>query len=286
MTPVTPVTPVTPELANRLDHNLAAANQAAQAAANILDRAVAATVRSKTNPRDLVTEWDERSETVIRAALAISTPTIPIIGEEQGTASSIDLDRDWYWLVDPIDGTVNFAHGLPMWAISIGLMHGRVAMAGVVAAPAMDWWFSARQGGGAHCRVRGVAAPMHVSAIGQFDQALLATGFPYDLATSADNNLAAWAHMQRTAAACRRVGSASLDLCMVAMGWFDGYWERKLKPWDVAAGAVIVSEAGGIVTNTTGGLFDPHKAEIVASNGAIHRALIDQLALVPDPLER
>ncbi len=277
---------MTPDLTNRLDLYLAAANHAAQAAASVLEHAVAATVRSKTNPRDLVTEWDEHSETVIRAALAESTPTIPIIGEEQGAASAIDLDHDWYWLVDPIDGTVNFAHGLPMWAISIGLMRGRVAMAGVVAAPAMGWWFSARQGGGAHSLVRGVAASMRVSALAQFDQALLATGFPYDLATSADNNLAAWAHMQRTAAACRRVGSASLDLCMVAMGWFDGYWERKLKPWDVAAGAIIVSEAGGCVTNTTGGLFDPHKAEIVASNGAIHTALIDQLALVPGPFER
>ncbi|MBP9085092.1 MAG: inositol monophosphatase [Kofleriaceae bacterium] len=277
---------MTPDLANRLDHDLAAADQAARAAAKVLEHAVPATVRSKTNPRDLVTEWDDHSETIIRAALAHSTPTIPIIGEEQGTARDIDLDRDWYWLVDPIDGTVNFAHGLPMWAISIGLMHGRVAMAGVVAAPAMGWWFSARQGGGARSVVRGVEAAMRVSSIAQFDQALLATGFPYDLATSADNNLAAWEHMQRTATACRRVGSASLDLCMVAMGWFDGYWERKLKPWDVAAGAVIVSEAGGCVTNTTGGSFDPHKAEIVASNGAIHKALVDQLALVPRSRER
>lgn len=277
---------MTPELAKRLDRALAAADLAARAAANVLEHAVAATVRSKTNPRDLVTEWDERSETVIRAALAQATPEIPIIGEEQGTRSDIDIDRDWYWLVDPIDGTVNFAHGLPMWAISIGLMHGRVAMAGVVAAPAMGWWFSARQGGGAHSVVRGAAAMMNVSATTQLNQALLATGFPYDLATSADNNLAAWEHMQRTATACRRVGSASLDLCMVAMGWFDGYWERKLKPWDVAAGAIIVAEAGGCVTNTTGGSFDPHKAEIVASNGAIHKALVDQLALVPGPRER
>ena len=275
-----------PELANRLDHALAAADLAARAAANVLEHAVAATVRSKTNTRDLVTEWDEHSETVIRAALAQATPEIPIIGEEQGSRSDIDIDRDWYWLVDPIDGTVNFAHGLPMWAISIGLMHGHVAMAGVVAAPALGWWFSARQGGGAHSVVRGAAASMRVSSTSQLDQALLATGFPYDLATSADNNLAAWEHMQRTATACRRFGSASLDLCMVAMGWFDGYWERKLKPWDVAAGAIIVTEAGGCVTNTTGGAFDPHKAEIVASNGAIHKALVDQLALVPGPRER
>ncbi len=279
---------MTPELATRLDRALAAADLAARASANVLEHAVAATVRSKTNPRDLVTEWDEHSETVIRAALAQATPEIAIIGEEQGTRSDIDIDRDWYWLVDPIDGTVNFAHGLPMWAISIGLMHGRAPMAGVVAAPAMGWWFSARQGGGAYSVVRGagIKSTMNVSATTQFEQALLATGFPYDLATSTDNNLAAWEHMQRTATACRRFGSASLDLCMVAMGWFDGYWERKLKPWDVAAGAIIVTEAGGCVTNTTGGSFDPHKAEIVASNGAIHKALVDQLALVPGPRER
>lgn len=270
----------------QLDDYLSAADHAARAAAAVLENAVPASVRSKSNPRDLVTEWDEHSERVIRAALAQSTPNIRIIGEEQDTAEGIDLDHDWYWLVDPIDGTVNFAHGLPMWSISIGLMHGRTPVVGVVAAPALGWWFSARQGGGAHAVVRGVPSTMAVSSIVRFDQALLATGFPYDRATSPVNNFAAWEHMQRTAGACRRVGSAALDLCMVAMGWFDGYWERKLKPWDIAAGVVMVQEAGGRVTNITGGPADIHKGEIVAANSAIHTALIEQLGLVPEQRER
>ena len=112
------------------------------------------------------------------------------------------------------------------------------------------------------------------------EQALLVTGFPYDRATNPENNFAEWEHFQRHAGACRRLGSASIDLCLVARGWMDGYWEKHLRPWDVAAGALIVTEAGGIVTDWTGGRLDIHEGAVVATNGAIHEELIAELGRV------
>jgi myo-inositol-1(or 4)-monophosphatase len=255
-----------------------AAVQAAHTAADALRDASPNDIRSKGNERDLVTEFDDKSETILRWQLARSAPGLPFVGEEQGGDATIDLYNDWYWLVDPVDGTVNFAHGIPMWAISIALMHGATPVVGVVCAPAMDWCFDAIVGQGANSTIRGVRKRLTVSTQKQFSKALLATGFPYDVATSNENNLVEWAYMQTHAASCRRFGAASLDLCMVASGWFEGYWERKLKPWDVAAGALIVTEAGGRVTDTTSQQFDPHKGEIIASNGAIHSELVSHLA--------
>ena len=243
------------------------ARQAARAASDLLRGAHASQIRGKGNPRDLVTEWDLRSEELIRKQLE---PTgIPVLGEEQGGASGTTR-----WLVDPIDGTVNFAHGLPIWSISIALEDSGKIVCGVVAAPALGWWFEASAGGGARDEH---GAPLRVSEIAALEQALLVTGFPYDRATNPDNNFVQWEHFQRTAGAVRRLGSASIDLCLVARGWMDGYWERRLKPWDIAAGALIVAEAGGTVTNTTGGPFDPYEGEVVATNGAIHVELIAEL---------
>lgn len=252
---------------------LAVAAKAVRAASDLLRGAQAAEIRGKSNARDLVTEWDVRSEQTIREVLAETG--YPVLGEEGGLVGD---SAQYRWLVDPIDGTVNFAHGLPIWAVSIALEEVGVGpLVGVVAAPVLGWWFEATRGGGAR---DGNGAPLRVSACKQLDQALLATGFPYDLPTNADNNLAEWAHMQRHAAACRRLGAASLDLCLVGCGWFDGYWERRLSPWDIGAGALIVVEAGGTVTNTRGGRFDVHSGEAVASNGAIHEELVRELARV------
>jgi myo-inositol-1(or 4)-monophosphatase len=298
---------------------LEAARAAAHAASQLLAGARAEAVRGKSNPRDLVTEWDLRTEELIRRVLAERTPGIAILGEEGGTSGGSNADananatsgevktgganvgdangatssdakagrtniRDakagMRWLVDPIDGTVNFAHGLPIWSISIALEVDGQILVGVVAAPALGWWFEAERGQGASVRTHGdgPGVAMHVSATAALEQALLTTGFPYDRATNPDNNFRQWEHMQRVAGACRRLGCASIDLCLVARGWMDGYWERKLSPWDVAAGALIVAEAGGTVTNTQGGPFDPHSGEVVASNGAIHSGLLVELA--------
>ena len=248
---------------------------AARAASELLLDARPEAIRTKSNPKDLVTEWDVRSEELIRAVLDERVPGVAFLGEEGG--GDAGAPTGLRWVVDPIDGTVNFAHGLPVWCVSIAVEDETGVLAGVVTAPRLGWWFEAIRGAGAR---DGEGARLEVSAIEQLGQALLATGFPYDIATDPNNNLAEWGHLQRTAGACRRLGSAALDLCMVARGWFDGYWERKLKPWDVAAGALIVAEAGGTVTNTRGGPFDPHGGEVVATNGAIHQGLIDELGRV------
>jgi myo-inositol-1(or 4)-monophosphatase len=248
---------------------LAIASDAARAAAHLLRDAQPHAIRTKTNPKDLVTEWDLRSEEAIRGVLAERTPGIPVLGEEGGGA-----DANRRWIVDPIDGTVNFAHGLPLWCISIGLATGNELEVGVVYAPRLGWWFEAAAGQGAR---DGNGAPLRVSAIDQLERSLLATGFPYDMATNPVNNFAEWEHMQRVASACRRCGSAALDLCMVAAGWLEGYWERQTKAWDVAAGALIVREAGGRVTSTRGEPFDLYAEDVLATNGAIHEGLVAEL---------
>ncbi|MEO8548655.1 MAG: inositol monophosphatase family protein [Kofleriaceae bacterium] len=254
---------------------LETARAAARAASAMLTDVRATDIRAKGNPRDLITEWDIRSEDVIRRTLEERAAALAILAEEGGQSGVVPGVRKMRWLVDPIDGTVNFAHGFPIWSISIALEdeQGRLIV-GVVAAPALGWWFDAMLGGGAH---DGTGARLAVSAVRTLEQALLTTGFPYDRATNPDNNFAQWEHFQRTAGAVRRLGSASIDLCLVARGWMDGYWERRLQPWDIAAGGLIVAEAGGTVTDATGGAFDPHRGEVAATNGAIHGELIAEL---------
>ncbi len=263
---------------------LEAARAAARAATELLRGVRPLDVRHKASPHDLVTEWDLRSEQLIRTVLAERAPGIPVLGEEaghgDGPRGGERNDSDRRWLVDPIDGTVNFAHGLPIWSISIALEHAGQIAVGVVAAPQLGWWFEASRGGGAR---DGAGDRLHVSSIARLDQALLTTGFPYDRATRPDNNFAEWEHFQRRAGACRRLGAASIDLCLVACGRMDGYWERHLKPWDVAAGVLIVSEAGGTVTDWTGGPMDVHEGAVVASNGAIHEELVAELGRVHRP---
>jgi myo-inositol-1(or 4)-monophosphatase len=274
----------------RHDGLLETARAAARAAADLLAGARPREIRGKTSPRDLVTEWDLRSEETIRRVLLEREPGIPILGEEGGlgaaAAAAAAGAGGLRWLVDPIDGTVNFALGLPIWSISIGLEDAGELLVGAVVAPALGWWFEAVRGGGARGgsgAPDGNAAPLRVSQTPHLAEAMLATGFPYDVAGRPDNNLAEWDHLYRRAGTCRRLGCASLDLCLVGRGWFDGYWEQHLAAWDVAAGALVVLEAGGTVTDTRGEAFDPHTGRVVATNGAIHEALIAELGRVRGP---
>ena len=243
-------------------------------------------IDTKTSVKDLVTEWDRRTEDLIRARLQALTPAVPLLGEEGGAwepesatggadqTASRSHDR---WLIDPIDGTVNFAHGLPIFAVSIALERRGRPLAGAVYAPALGWELYGHRGGGAFQNGERLA----VSQVPSLERALLATGFPYDRATNPDNNFDRWEHFQRRAGACRRLGSASLDLCLVARGAFDGYWENQLHPWDIAAGIVLVEEAGGRVTSFSGGPLRMSEGETVASNGIIHDAILAELASLP-----
>ena len=251
---------------------LAIARRVAAEAADLLRGATGRVgqVRTKTTFKDLVTEWDTRCDELIARRLAELTPDIPRLAEESGASAAAPSELQW--VIDPIDGTVNFAHGIPFYAVCISLERRGVPICGVVRAPALGWELYAERGGGAF--VDGV--PMRVSTEARLDRAVLATGFPYDRAS----NFREWEHMQRTAGACRRFGCASLDLAMVARGMFDGYWEAALQPWDVSAGALLVEEAGGRVTGLTGGAFVSSSGQAVASNGAIHDQIVDGLAAV------
>ena len=223
--------------------------------------------------RDLVTEWDTRAEEHILRRLAELSPGVPVLAEEGGqTGGTSSSDR---WLVDPIDGTVNFAHGIPLFAVSLAMERDGRSIAAAVAAPALGWEFAGARGLGATVNEE----PMKVSQTSRLDHAMLASGFPYDRATTR-HNFAEWEYFQCHARACRRFGAASLDLCMVARGWLDGYWETRLSPWDLAAATLLVEEAGGRVTGITGGPFSADSGEAVASNGAIHDQIVAGLRAV------
>jgi myo-inositol-1(or 4)-monophosphatase len=227
---------------------------------------------------DLVTKYDRRSEAHVVAALRAAFPDDEVVAEEGGGQPGTSGRR---WLVDPLDGTTNFAHGLPFFCVSIAVEDAHGRLAAVVDAPALGWQFYAARGGGAFLVERertAVERRLHVSDTDTLAASLLATGFPYDTASSARNNLAAWAHVYGQTQGLRRVGSAALDLCFVAAGWMDGYWELKIKPWDVAAGALLVVEAGGRVTDYRGAPFASDGDEILATNGRLHDALAAALA--------
>jgi myo-inositol-1(or 4)-monophosphatase len=221
---------------------------------------------------DLVTEFDVASEELIRDRLARETPHIAFVAEESGGTAGDGLT----WYVDPIDGTTNYAHGHPMWCVSIGLTCEGVCLAGAVEAPAiMTTWT-----GGVGLASERNGEPCAVSHAGVIDAALLATGFPYDRRTSSEDNLAAFFALKKLALGIRRCGSAAIDMCMVADGTYDGYWERKLKPWDWAAGAAIVRAAGGTVTSFSGDAPELAKGYVVATNGELHAPLLDALGQV------
>jgi myo-inositol-1(or 4)-monophosphatase len=223
-------------------------------------------------PIDVVTDFDVASEELIVGRLSEQAPGIPIVAEERGGTPCDGLT----WFVDPIDGTTNYAHGHPFWCVSIGLVGGGRCLAGAVVAPALctEWTGSI----GSPSRRNG--EPCRVSDCPSLGRALLATGFPYDRQTSSENNFTEFVALKKQTLGVRRCGAAAIDLCFVADGTYDGYWECKLSPWDVAAGVAVVSAAGGTVTDLGATQLElPFKSRdragyIVASNGTIHGDLV------------
>lgn len=230
------------------------------------------TISSKSRPIDLVTEVDRACEALIVETLRRERPGDDILAEEGGAHA--DGGAAWRWVIDPLDGTVNFAHGYPCFCVSIGVEREGVRTVGVVYDPLRDECFEAVRGGGARRNGR----PIRVSEATTVATSLLATGFAYDVRDSERDNLAHFARAVKHAGGVRRDGSAAIDLCYVACGRFDGYWELKLHPWDVAAGILIAEEAGGRVTDLAGAPAPSSGAEIAATNGAIHAELLRVLA--------
>lgn len=219
---------------------------------------------------NLVTEMDMRSERAVVETLRASFPGHGIIAEEE---TNIQNDSGFTWIIDPLDGTTNYAHGYPCFCVSIALEHEGEVVLGVVYDPMRDELFSAQKGQGASLNGK----PVRVSLVDTLITSLLATGFPYDRKVSEKNNMDYFHDLLMASQEVRRDGSAALDLCSVACGRFDGYWELKLKSWDVAAGSLIVREAGGMVSDFTGSGSGIHDEEILASNGRIHGAMLEIL---------
>ena len=242
------------------------------------------TVRRK-GAVDLVTDTDHEVEDLIVTRLRRAFPDHRIIAEEAAGNDAVAPARagEDVWYLDPIDGTTNFAHAYPQFAISLAYAHGDECRFAVVLDPVRDETFTATRGAGAQLN----GAPITVSTIATLDDALVATGFPYDRRTHLDFYLGFFADFVRRTQGVRRNGAAALDLCYVACGRLDAFWEWKLKPWDTAAGALIVREAGGMVSDFHGATFDPHGEQTLASNGLLHgemaRTLGARLAQRPMP---
>ncbi len=220
---------------------------------------------------NLVTEVDKACEELIVSAIRTAYPDHDIIAEEEDYARR---GSSSVWIIDPLDGTTNYAHGFPWFCVSIALEQEGEVVLGVIYQPFTDELFTATKGGGAWLNGR----PIRVSQRSPLRSCLLATGFPYDRTPDNENNFAHFYNFQFTARAIRRAGSAALDLACVAAGRLDGYWECKLNPWDVAAGSLIVREAGGRVSGYGGETYDIRNHRIVASNGLIHDEILAVLA--------
>jgi len=225
---------------------------------------------TKSTQFDLVTEADKASETIIVAVLAEAFPNHRILSEEGGGNHA---ESEYVWLVDPLDGTTNFAHGHPQFCVSIALQQAGSTVVGVVYNVMRDELFTAARGAGARLNGR----PIRVSCTPTLTGSLLATGFPYDRQSDPQNNVDQFGDLLLHAQGVLHGGSAAIDLAAVAAGRLDGYWEFKLQPWDLAAGAMLVDEAGGSVTNSQGAALDLWTGNVVASNGHIHSEMLAHL---------
>ena len=225
-------------------------------------------------PGDLVTEADKAAEKAVLTVLKRHVPDHAILAEESGMQG--DWDAEYLWAIDPLDGTTNYAHQYPCFAVSVGLLHKGIPIVGVVYNPIHNELYCAATGLGATCN----NLPIHVSKTECLAKSILVTGFAYDRRSTPDNNYAEFCRLTHKTQGVRRDGAASLDLAYVACGRVDGYWERGLSPWDIAAGIVIVQEAGGYVTGYDQSVFEIRSDRILATNGTLHRELSDELMTI------
>lgn len=231
-------------------------------------------IQEKGRSGDLVTEADRASEVAVLNVIKRHFPDHAILAEESGQLGQ--QDSPLLWAIDPLDGTTNYAHQYPLCAVSIGLLVLGVPMVGVVYNPILNDLYRAAKGLGAtHNR-----QPIQVSTTEKLSDSLLVTGFAYDRRETVDNNYAEFCHLTHLTQGVRRGGSASIDLAHVACGCLDGYWERGLSPWDLAAGVVLVEEAGGQISAYDGSAFDIYSGRLVATNGALHQPIVQELGTV------
>jgi len=224
-------------------------------------------IENKEGINNLVTEVDKHSENAIIDIIRKNYPEHSIISEEVGEMLQ---ESDYQWIIDPIDGTVNFAHGIPICCVSIGLKHKEELLLGAVYNPMMNELFFAEKGKGAYLNDK----PIKVSSKTNFAKACLVTGFPYKWPNSSEHPIRVFERFILEGLPVRRLGSAAIDLCWVACGRFDGFWEYNLSSWDVAAGYLIVQEAGGRITNFDGEPYSVFDKETLATNGHIHEDML------------
>ena len=222
---------------------------------------------------DLVTAIDVEVERMGRAVIAQRFPDHEVLAEELGNDTGASAARH-RWVFDPLDGTVNFAHGLPVFCSCLALEVDRRPVVAAVFDPTRGELFTAERGGGARLN----DAPLRVSDADSLLDAMLCTGFPYDVHESMEELVGLFGAFVARARAVRRLGSAALDLCYLAAGRFDGFWEQRLHPWDMSAASLVVEEAGGRLSRFDGGAFDTHGDEIVASNGRLHDEMLRVIA--------
>lgn len=227
-------------------------------------------VSEKEGINNLVTEADHASEKAILEVIKRDFPDHAVLGEESGSNAA---HSEYEWIIDPIDGTVNFAHGIPLCCVSVGLYKNREALMGAVYNPLINEFYFAEKDKGATLNDR----PIHVSKQPDLVKACLVTGFPYNYPADRHDPITIFSKLVKQGIPVRRLGSAAIDLCWVAAGRFDGFYEHNLSAWDTAAGFLIVQEAGGKITNFNGEQFHPDMKQIIATNGRIHDALMETI---------
>lgn len=248
---------------------------ARDAGAILADRLGRALQVSNKGDIDLVTEADLASEKLIIERIKSHYPRHAILAEESGAIDGVDLvpgKSDWKWIIDPLDGTTNYAHGYPCFCVSIALEHAGKIEVAVIYDPTRDEMFAAERGQGATLNER----RLRVSKVVELNSAMLCTGFPYNV-RERPNFARDFANFTMEAQAVRRDGSAAIDLAYIACGRFDGFWEDGLNAWDVAAGVLLIEEAGGMVTDFKGDALDIYTPKVLASNGLVHRAMMNVL---------